>query len=176
MTHLFIILSCLMTFPMTNQTPTYIEISGGETGISGNLSEGVSMPDLSWAWSSSNACFTSMETEHFTGYHRLYYFDLPSYTEVEIQLIPEDAKADFSLYAYEVGKVSESNTVPNLVRCVRCEADYKRDRPIRGRVQDHTRTVKHILAIRNPYQVVIGVAGAAGLSEGAFTLKIKKVN
>lgn len=175
MTHLFFILFSLMNHHINTMEPTYLELSGEETEISGNLTEGAPMPDLSWAWNSSNACFTEMEQEYFTGYHRLYYFDLPSYTEVEIELIPDDPKADFSLYAYEVGQVSESNTVPNLVRCVRCEADYKWDRPVRGRVQDHTRIVKDILAIRNPYQVVIGVVGAQGRSEGTFTLKIRKV-
>jgi len=164
-----------MSSTMTTNTPTYIELSGEETKISGNLAEGAPMTDLSWAWSSSNACFPETQKEHFTGYHVLYYFDLPSYTEVEIELIPDDVDADFSLYAYEVGQVSENNTVPNLSSCVRCEADHKQDRKIRGRTQDHRRIVKDILAIRNPYQVVIGVVGAQGRAGGKFKLKIKRV-
>lgn len=175
MTRLFIFLFSLMSSTMTTNTPTYLELSGEETEISGNLSEGTAMTDLSWAWSSSVACFPETQKEHFTGHHVLYYFDLPSYTEVEIELIPEDRDADFSLYAYEVGKVSENNTVPNLSSCVRCEADHKLDRKVRGRTQDHRRIVKDILAIRNPYQVVIGVVGAQGLKEGKFTLRIRKV-
>lgn len=156
--------------------PTYIEFTGEDISVSGDLADGDVLSDLSWAWDSANACFISTKQDRFTGNHVLYYFDLPSYTEVVIELIPDDPDKNFSLYAYEVGKVSESNIVPNLRRCIRCEADFERDMPIRGRVQDHTRVVYDILAIRNPYQVVIGVAGAHGLAEGSFTLKIKKKN
>lgn len=62
--------------------------------------------------------------------------------------------------------------MPNLSRCVRCEADFKWDRPRRGRTQDHTRVVNDILALRNPYEVVVGVVGANGLVSGGYTLQI----
>lgn len=166
----------LTTINFGNMTPTYIDFDGTEATVTGNLVDGAVLSDLSWAWNSSVACFPANQQDHFTGNHVLFYFDLPSYTEVEIDLIPDDSDADFSLYAYEVAKVEESNIVPNLARCIRCEADHKRDFKIRGQVQDHTRKVKDILAIKNPYQVVIGVAGAGGLTEGGFTLKITKVN
>jgi hypothetical protein len=158
---------------MSNPVPQLIEFAPNTTiEVSGNLSEGQALSDLSWAWNSSNACFPETQVAKFTGHHVLYYIDLPSYTEMEISVIPEDRKANFSLYAYEVGKVDESNTVPNLPSCIRCEADHKWDRPRRGKSQDHTRTVTDILALRNPYQVVIGVVGAEGLDEGAYTLRI----
>ncbi len=139
---------------------------------SGNLNQGEILSDLSWAWNSSVACFPATQAQKFTGKHVLYEFTLPAYSEVEIRLIPADKKANFSLYAYEVGPHSEA-IVPDLSSCIRCEADYKWDRPWRGKVQDHTRLVKDILAITRPYKVVVGVAGAEGLTEGAFQLEIK---
>ena len=80
-----------------------------------------------------------------------------------------------SLYAYQVGQFSNAKIVPNLSRCVRCEADFKLEFRRRGRPQDHTRLVKDILALNNPFQVVIGVVGAEGLDTGDFTLNIKRI-
>lgn len=144
----------------------------GTFEVTGDLTNGQLMSDLSWAWNSSVACFPQTEVEHFTGNHVLYTCNLPAYTEFEITVIPADPTADFSLYAYEVGRVTPENTVPRLSSCVRCEVDHRRDRPRRGPTQDHTRTITDILAIRNPYQVVIGVVGAQGLTRGAYTLRI----
>ncbi len=159
----------------TPDTPLHwLEINKNEiTSVNGNLSEGQFMPDLSWAWNSAVACFPETQASKFTGRHVLYALDLPAYTELEIDLIPADKKANFSLYAYEVGTISESNTVPNLSQCIRCEADNKWDYKVKGKTQDHTRHVKYILAKANPYQVIIGVTGADKLSEGAFTLQVK---
>lgn len=156
-----------------SQTPQFIKVqSNGITEVQGDLAEGAIMEDLSWAWNSSNACFVSPRMNRFTGSHVLYSCDLPKYTEYEITVIPEDENANFSIYAYQVGQVSASNTVPNLASCIRCEADFKWEYKRRGKTQDHTRTVKDILAINNPYQVVIGVVGAEGLTNGGYTLRI----
>jgi len=153
----------------------WIELSPeGVVSVEGNLSEGIDMPDLSWAWNSAVACFPGTQAAKFTGKHVLYAIDLPSYTELEIDLIPTDKSANFSLYAYEVGTISEGNTVPTLSQCIRCEADYKWDYKVKGKTQDHTRHVRDILALANPYQVIIGVVGANGLKEGAFRLEVKK--
>jgi len=152
----------------------WIELKGGETSTtSGNLSEGIPMSDLSWAWNSSIACFPQTQAGKFTGKHVLYAIDLPSYTELEIDLIPSDPNANFSLYAYEVGMIAENNIVPQLSQCIRCEADHKWDYKVKGKTQDHTRHVRDILTKANPYQVIIGVTGANGLSESAFTLQVK---
>lgn len=144
--------------------------------VKGDLSTGALMDNLRWAWNSSVACFPETQSKKFTGNHVLYSFDLPSYSEVEITVEPDDKNANFSLYAYVVGQVNDNNIVPNLSSCIRCEADHKWDYKRRGKVQDHTRTVKDILAIRNPYQVVVGVVGAEGLAEGTFSLRIKSSN
>ena len=142
--------------------------------IEGNLVNGQPMSDLSWAWNSSVACFPELQKEKFTGNHVLYAIDLPSYSNMDISLTPASKGTDLSIYAYMVGSISESNLVPNLGRCVRCEVDHKSDRPRVGQSRNgNIRIVKDILAIRNPYQVVIGVVGANELEEGAYTLNLK---
>jgi len=146
----------------------------GVTSVEGNLSQGVEMTDLTWAWNSSVACFPGTQAAKFTGKHVLYALDLPAYTELEIDLIPADKNANFSLYAYEVGTINDGNTVPTLPQCIRCEADYKWDYKVKGKTQDHTRHVRDILAIANPYQVIIGVVGANGLSVGGYRLEVRK--
>ena len=173
------ILFCVLLFTSFVQKeqlePIKIEPKKGEVfRIEGNLSQGELMPDLSWAWNSSVACFPATQSHKFTGNHVLYEFMLPAYSEVEITVIPANRKDNFSLYAYEIGATRES-IVPDLPSCVRCEADYKWDRPHRGKTQNHTRTVRNILALRNPYKVIVGVAGADGLTEGDYTLEIRFV-
>lgn len=170
---LLVLLSLALPSQSFSQIPQFIEVEkNAVTEVQGDLANGSIMEDLSWAWSSSNACFTETRVDRFTGSHVLYSCDLPKYTEYEITVIPEDEDANFSIYAYQVGQVNESNTVPNLPSCIRCEAEFKWQYKRRGKTQDHTRTVKDILAINNPYQVVIGVVGAEGLTSGAYTLRI----
>ncbi|MFK7921279.1 MAG: hypothetical protein AB8H47_04945 [Bacteroidia bacterium] len=140
--------------------------------VRGDLSEGVVIDDLSWAWSSSNACFPATQRQKFTGNHVLYTANLPRYSELEVTVVPDDEKANFSIYAYEVG-LNNDAVVPNLPSCIRCEADHKWDRNYKGKTQNHTRTVRDLIAINNPYKVVVGVVGAEGLQEGGYTLQFK---
>lgn len=156
-----------------SQNPTYLELVPNKTvEYEGVIDSGLVMNDLSWAWNSSVACFPETVSSQFRGKHVLYVVDIPRYSELEIKLIPADESADYSLYAYQAGKITSSNLVPNLHGCIRCEADYSTDYRYRNRVQDHTRTVKDILAINNPYQAVIAVVGPPGVETGAFKLQI----
>ena len=143
---------------------------GQTTKIEGNLSEGVLIHDLSWAWSSQNACFVGTQAHKFTGNHVLYTTEIPTYSVMNIKVIPANRKDNFSIYAYEIG-VGSNRYVPDLPSCVTCEANFKWDRPHKNQKQNHSRSVK-LNAINHPYQVVIGVVGADGLSEGDFTLEI----
>ena len=147
-------------------------VPNGEVSYSGSLSEGTVINDLSWAWSSQNACFPETQKKKFTGNHVFFTGVIPKYSEMEVTVIPKDKTKDFSIYAYEIG-VDNMRLVPDLDRCIRCEADHKWDRPKRGKTQDHTRTVTNLVAINRPYRVVIGVTGANGLTEGDFTLQVK---
>ena len=177
MKYLFFVI-CLPILASTalfsQELPPYITLVPNQTiEVKGNLSEGIAMPDLSWAWNSSVACFPATEQDHFQGQHVLYMVDVPRYSELTITVIPADKQADYSLYAYQAGEIGSNNLVPQLSSCIRCEAAHKWDRPVRGRTQDHTRTVHDILAINNPYQAVIAVVGPKGLMEGEFSLQIE---
>jgi hypothetical protein len=136
--------------------------------LTGNLSEGASMSDLSWAWDSQNACFVATKQHKFTGHHVLYQTEIPTRSEMTIRVIPKDKNANLSLYAYSGGRGA---IVPNLSGCVSCEADFKWDQKFRGKTQDHSRSVQ-LRAVNNPYPVTIGVVGAEGLRSGDFTLEV----
>lgn len=141
------------------------------TSVKGDLINGVEVYDLSWAWSSSNACFPETQKKKFTGNHVLYSTEIPEHSKMEITVVPDNPKDDFSIYAYTVGTTNDA-VVPNLSSCISCEAEHKWDRQKRGKTQDHTRTIGNIIAINRPYKVVIGVVGANGLKTGGYTLKV----
>jgi hypothetical protein len=141
------------------------------TSIMGDLKDGALMKDLSWASTSSNACFPGTQNTKFRGNHVLHQFSIPAYSEVTITLIPTNKNDNFSLYGYQVGTTNYS-TPPNLASCVSCEADHKWDRPKKGKTQDHTRSI-FFNSIKNPYNIFIGVAGAEGLTSGKYKLKIE---
>ena len=173
MKQLFTIAMILTVFSSIAQ-PKVSEIKpvpNGEISYKANLNEGTLINDLSWAWSSQNACFPETQKKKFTGKHVFFTGVIPKYSEMEVTVIPTDKTKNFSVYAYEIG-VDNMRLVPDLDRCIRCEADHKWDRPKRGKTQDHTRTVTNLVAINRPYRVVIGVTGAEGLEEGDFTLQI----
>ncbi|PLX05053.1 MAG: hypothetical protein C0594_08290, partial [Marinilabiliales bacterium] len=143
----------------------------GVVSVKGNLSQGKVISDLTWAWSSSNACFPGTQKEKFTGNHVLYHSKLPRRAIMTITVIPDEKNANFSIYAYSIGTTNYS-VVPNLSSCVSCEAEHKWDYPKSGKTQNHTRSIS-LNAINNPYNVVIGVVGANGLKTGGYTLKVE---
>lgn len=160
---------------MSAQTKVYtIElVPNQEVAYSGNLSEGIILNDLSWAWNSNNACFVENQKKKFSGKHVIFEGIIPKYSEVSVTVVPKDPSANFSIYAYQTG-INTKDLVPNLPRCIRCEADHFQERNRVGREeQDHTRTVTNLVAMNRRYRLVIGVTGADGLSEGDFTIKVK---
>lgn len=160
-----------LSFAQEAKVYTIEPVPNGSVSYSGNLSEGIVLNDLSWAWNSSNACFPETQKRKFTGKHIFYTGIIPTHSEMTVTVIPTDENANFSIYAYEMA-VEKTDLVPNLPSSIRCEADHKWDYKKKGKIQDHTRTVTDLIAINSPYRVVIGVVGAKGLSEGDFTLKI----
>jgi len=140
------------------------------TTVSGNLSDGIFLPDLSWASRSSTACFPATQNKKFTGHHILYGFKIPEYSEVFITVIPKDKNANFSIYGYQVGENSYP-VVPDLTSCVSCEAEHKWDYKKRGKTQDHTRTIR-FNSTTHSYNIFIGVTGADRLMEGEYTLEV----
>lgn len=170
---LCLLFSAFSTFAQSAPPVYKIEAVANESiAYKGDLSEGAPLSSLRWAWNSSVACFPETQAHKFTGNQVFYIVDLPRYSEMEVTVIPDDQRANFSIYAYEAGQITEDNLVPNLSSCIRCEADHKWDRRYAGRTQDHTRTVSNLVAINNPYQVLIAVVGAEGLAEGTYTLQV----
>lgn len=172
-----ILLMMLLSIAMNaqNQIKNIDAKKNKTVSIKGNLSKGKIIENLSWAWSSSNACFPETQKNKFTGNHVLYKTVIPAYSEMEVTVIPDDINANFSVYAYQTG-LNSNHIVPNLPSSTRCEVDHKWDRKWKGKTQDHTRTAKNLLAIQNPFKVIIGVVGADGLTTGEYTLKIKIVS
>lgn len=165
------LLALLVSLTAYSQTieGTFDAKPNGMVQVEGQLESGAIMSDLSWAWSSQNACFVTTQQEKFTGNHVLYQTEIPPRSEMTIRVVPKDKNADFSIYAYSGGRGA---IVPDLPSCVSCEADYKWDYKRRGKTQDHTRSVQ-LRAVNNPYPVTIGVVGARGLTSGAFTLEVE---
>lgn len=132
--------------------------------FAGKLEEGAYVHDLSWAWSSQNACFVATNKDAFDGHHILYLTEIPTNSELFIELTPKDLEANMSLYAYSIS--GDLQIIPDLKYCVSCEASFK------SRYQqssDNKRKIS-LRAVNHPYQVIIGVAGAQKLDQGAFTL------
>lgn len=144
--------------------------SNKTVSVEGDLSTGKPIDDLSWAWSSSNACFVGTQSGKYNGNHVFFATVIPTRSIMTIKVIPEDKNANFSLYAYSIG-MNDFYIVPELPRCVTCEADYKWDRPWKGKTQDHTRWVE-LNAIGNPFNVVIGVTSPKGVTAGKFRVEI----
>lgn len=140
------------------------------TYLSGNLLQGEPMSSLRWASRSSTACFPGTQNDKFNGNHVLFATKIPPHSTMFIDLIPDNKNANMSIYAYQTGSNNYS-IPPGLTSCLSCEAEHKWDYPKRGKTQDHTRSVE-LNAINNGYNVVIGIAGADGLSSGSFKVKV----
>lgn len=172
--YFFLLLILSVSLSANAQYPEYVKTFDAKPNsivqVKGDLSQGIDMPDLSWASRSSTACFPATQNTKFTGNHLFFITELPSRSVMDIELVPKDKTKNMSLYAYFTGTNSNSYP-PELSTCVSCEADHKWDYPKKGKTQDHTRHVS-LNAVNNPYKVVIGVAGAEGLTKGEFYLKI----
>jgi hypothetical protein len=137
----------------------------------GKLDEGVFIHDLSWASTSSMACFPATQNSKFNGKHVVYITTLPPKSEMTVTVVPDDANANMSIWGYQVG-TSNNAMPPEIQSCVSCEAEHKWDRPKAGKTQDHTRSI-FFNSDATEYKIVIGVCGAEKLDKGGFTLKIQ---
>lgn len=154
---------------------TKVDMDGKDSVIvKGDLGTGAKMEDLSWAWSSSNACFPGTQASKFRGNHVFFAVTMGPRSEMFISVTPDDANTDLSIYAYRIG-ASEYYLVPNLNSCITCEADHKWDRPVKGRVQNSERHVSFQNPGTSTYNILIGISGPAASTSGTFNLKIKTV-
>lgn len=143
--------------------------------VTGNLKDGGKLSSLRWAERSSVACFPGTRFEMFNGNHVLYRITMPAAARMTITVTPEDGKT-INLYALRQGMRRQQNP-PDITSAISCEASY----PIYANVtktrrvtnkDDGIRKVEYI-SVNSPYSILIGVAGAEGLTEGDFTLKVE---
>jgi hypothetical protein len=144
-------------------------VERGKTVIaSGNLSNGLEIPDLSWAWRSSMACFVQTQANKFAAKHVIFATQtkLSGIGELMVKVIPKDPSANLSLWVY----ASNDYRLPPDIQSVRsCEADFKWDRPFKGQTQDHTR---YITMGTKSEGIVIGVSGPKEVTAADFSLEI----
>ena len=143
--------------------------------VTGNLKDGTQLVSLRWAENSSVACFPGTRFEMFNGNHVFYRITLPAASVMTIVVIPKNGKA-INLYALRQG-MRQQQVPPDVTSAISCEAKY----PIYANLtsgrrvtnkDDGTRKIEY-MSISNPYSILIGVAGANGLTEGDFDLKIE---
>ena len=100
---------------------------------------------------------------------------MPPQCEMFISVTPTDANGDLSVYAYRLG-AADYSLVPNIERCITCEADHKWDGKWKGKVQTSERKLNFQNPGQDNYNILIGVSAPAAVSAGQFKLKIKLVN
>ncbi len=143
-------------------------VAGKTLTVRGDLKSGKRI-GLGFATRSSIACFPTTQFKHFDGSHVFYKMRLPAKSKVTITVTP-DAGTDVSLYAYSA---SGHPMPPRLYRVVSCEASYLRGENSRRVTSNPGKPEQVALrAIRNPYDVVIVVAGAKRATRGGYTLKV----
>lgn len=143
--------------------------------VEGDLANGKIIADLSWASSSSNACFTAGQFPKFQGNHVFYGTSIPAGSIVKIKVTPSNKDEEMSLYGYMI-EAKEVSLVPNLPQCINCEADYKRDKPMKGKVLTNEREIEFRNPTTNTYSLIIGVTAPKGVIERKYTLVIKTVS
>ncbi|MES0490420.1 MAG: hypothetical protein ABUK01_10535 [Leptospirales bacterium] len=136
--------------------------SKGRAIIKGDLSDGGQIP-LEWAESSQVACFPATQFENFRGNHLFYRVQLPKYSNLKVSLKSPD---NVNLYALRLG-TSDITTIPPNVPSASCDASYLYG----NKAPDFTRSIE-MIALRNPYSILIGVAGASDITKTKFELSV----
>lgn len=129
----------------------------------GDVANGLGI-DLAWAADSSVACWPTTEDANFNGNHVFFRLSQPEQSVLRATLEP-DSGVDLSLYLLQFGQGSEQ-LPPAVSQAVSCEAGYDQTNDNNpGQAEDAALT-----ATTNAYDVIIGVAGAGGTTDGGFRL------
>lgn len=161
------------------QTPTVTPLvlpANSTTGsITGDISKGIKIP-MTWAESSSVALVPATRFEQFNGNHVFYRIEMPARSSFKVTLVPKNG-AKINLYALRQGAAGPHQVPPNVTSCISSEASY----PIYANTgggrrvsnpDDGVRKVEYI-SVNRPYSILIGVAGAEGLTQGEYTMNIE---
>lgn len=174
---LWLPLSLIATFILAQEEQSMRQVYTLETPqnqisiFEGTLDQGETMP-LRWAENSSVACFPGTRFVEFQGNHVLYRMQMPAYSDLKITVEPNDSKHRINIYALRLG-INNMDTPPNISRAISCEAGY----PIYAgqpnfNAPAEARSVSYI-SVARPYNILIGVAGAKGVLEGGYKLKVE---
>lgn len=151
---------------------TVVKSESNKTVVAnGDLANGKIIEDLSWASSSSNACFPATQNLKYRGNHVLYATTLPPRSIMKIVVTPEDESANMSLYGYRIGN-ADFSLVPDLPRSITCESNEKWDRPWKNKVQTHERRIEFQNPSQNTYNIVIGVAAPKNITTGKYKVSV----
>ena len=150
--------------------------AGSNSGqVSGDIKDGMKLSSLRWAERSSVACFPGTRFEQFNGNHVFYRITLPRASAMKVVVEPKDG-AKINLYALRQN-MRQTPIPPNITRAISCEASYPIYANLGGgrRVKNKDTGVRKVeyISVNSPYSILIGVAGAEGLTAGAFDLKIE---
>ncbi|MFK8038304.1 MAG: hypothetical protein AB8B74_08450 [Crocinitomicaceae bacterium] len=138
--------------------------------FSGSIDNGKVLDDLSWAWSSNMACFVETVKDQYKGNHVFYKIEIPTNSTIDIYMTPTNPGDEMALYGYS--KAAGDETIPpGISSSVSCEASPSNSNGAKTGEQ-HV----YFNAINNPYAVIFGIAGADGLTEGGFEIRIDVEN
>lgn len=158
-------------------TPMSLATNSTVGEVVGNIENGQILSTLRWAEQSNVACFPGTRFEMFTGNHVFYRITLPAASAMTVTVIPKD-NAQINLYALRQGmSVNEQTVPPNVRSAISCEASYPKYANLpSGRTvtnkDDGIRKIEYI-SVGSPFSILIGVAGAKGLTKGEFTMKVE---
>lgn len=131
--------------------------------------------DLRWAEQSNVAAFPATRFEMFNGNHNVYRLTLPAGAKMDITLTPESGKL-INLYALRLG-IDDLSVPPDIARAISAEASYPLYANLTSgkRVTNPEDGIRKIdfLSVSSPYTILIGVAGAQGLTERNYRLKVE---
>jgi hypothetical protein len=136
------------------------------TVVTGDLGDGEFI-DLDWADLSTVACWPGTEDLNFDGPHVFFATYQPDHTNLVATVTP-DAGVDASLYVMQMGTTSHY-VPPDVSSVVTCEASYDQTHDSNPGIEESA----SVMSVNNPYNVLIGVAGAAGVESGGFTLEVE---
>ena len=148
-----------------------LRISRGKASTMGDTGLGSTI-DLAFAYRSDTACWPKIRNKHFSGKHVFYALSIPANSELIVTATPRDSRTDVSLYGYSMGTTRFD--VPPKIRggLVACEASFG-SRNMKKPFNPGKAEKIRLVAKKNPYNVVIGVAAAAGAARARFKLEAK---
>ncbi len=161
--------------PAGGSSVNSLSVSEGKASeVKGNISSGKKIP-LGWAEKSSVACFPGTRFEMFNGNHVFYRTTLPAGKQIKIKLEPTDKAKTINLYALRQSAGGNQPVPPNVESAISAEASYpiyaRKGGKIIKNADDGVRKVEFI-SVKQPYSILIGVAGAKGATEGEYKLSV----